>query len=63
MQGKTRARRLSADRAVLWTASAGMMALAMSTIFPLIFTLNTSAEVVKGFHCRRAGSRDCSGRR
>lgn len=49
MQGKNRARRLSADRAVLWTASAGMMALAMSTIFPLIFTLNTSVKSSRAF--------------
>ena len=49
MQGRTRARRLSADRAVLWTASAGMMALAMSTIFPLIFTLNTSLKSSRAF--------------
>jgi multiple sugar transport system permease protein len=49
MQGKNRARRLSADRAVLWTASAGMMALAMSTIFPLIFTLNTSLKSSRAF--------------
>jgi multiple sugar transport system permease protein len=49
MRGKTRTRRLSADRAVLWTASAGMMVLAISTIFPLMFTLNTSFKSSRDF--------------
>ena len=49
MQGKSGTRRVSADRAVLWTASAGMMLLAISTIFPLIFTLNTSLKSSRDF--------------
>ena len=49
MAGMTRARRWSADSAVLWSASAGMMVLAISTIFPLLFTLNTSLKSSREF--------------
>jgi len=49
MAGVTRAGRWSADRAVLWSASGGMMLLAISTIFPLLFTLNTSLKSSREF--------------
>jgi multiple sugar transport system permease protein len=49
MQGKTKPRLRSADGGILWTASAGMTVLAMSTIFPLVFTLNTSLKSSKAF--------------
>ena len=49
MQRKITAGRIAPDRVVLWTASACMMVLAITTIFPLMFTLNTSLKSSRDF--------------
>ena len=45
----SRGRAGGADRALLWTASGGMVLLAASTIFPLVFTLNTALKSSRDF--------------